>query len=316
MVVKILRVLIFSKIFFFIFSLFFVTFLWFFNLITFNSLRRFFYFSLDEKVLFSLLGFSFDYISLFFIIIVSVVTCLVFLYSEVYIELYNNKKFFFLTLLFFFFIRFLSLGRGAINIIIGWDGLGISSLLLIIFYPNKITFFNSLLTFFFNRLGDLIFITFFCFFLIDYRSFFFFSNVRNFYIIFVFFLCLLTKRAQFPFSSWLPAAMSAPTPISAIVHSSTLVTAGILLFFKFYSFFMGSRIFLFLMIFSLITFILGGFLGTIELDLKKIVAFSTIRQIRIILFFIVTRISLAFFHTFGHALFKTLLFCSCGILFL
>lgn len=246
---------------------------------------------------------------------VRVVTCLVFAYSEIYIEHYDNKKFFFLTILFFSFIRFLSVRRRVLCCMIGWDGLGMSSLFLIIFYPNKITLFNSFLTFFFNRVGDLFFLIFFCFFLSSFRNFFFFSNINYFILGLIFFFCLLTKRAQFPFSSWLPAAMSAPTPISAIVHSSTLVTAGILLFLKFNYFFSYLRLIPLLLLLRVRTFLLGGLIGVAEIDLKKIVAFSTIRQIRIILFFLPLILSISLFHTFGHALFKTLLFCGCGILF-
>lgn len=111
--------------------------------------------------------------------------------------------------------------------------------------------------------------------------------------------------------------MSAPTPISAMVHSSTLVTAGIFIFFKFFYFFEEFGVFSFLLFFRIITFLLGGFLGCMEVDLKKIVAFSTIRQVRMILFFLSLKLfSLGYLHIFGHAIFKTLLFCSCGLIFL
>lgn len=316
MVVKILRVLIFSKISLFIFFLFFFRFLYIFSIPFYSGWGRFFYFSLEEKTLPSFFGVSLDFVRIVFISMVSLVTCLVFLYSEVYIEFYNNKKFFFLTLLFFFFMVILSSGRRVMNSMIGWDGLGVSSLLLIIFYPNKITLFNSFITFFFNRLGDILFLVFFCYFITDYRTFFFFRKGTSFFLCLLFFFCLITKSAQIPFSSWLPAAISAPTPISAMVHSSTLVTAGIFLILKFYRFFYEFNIFSILLVFRIRTFIIGGLFGTIELDLKKIVAFSTIRQIRIILFFLCTKPLLALFHTFGHAFFKTLLFCRCGLIFL
>lgn len=194
--------------------------------------------------------------------------------------------------------------------------MGISSLFLIMFYPNKITFFNSFITFFFNRLGDIFFLIFFCFFLENYSLFYYLNNFNFFIVMFFFFLSLITKRAQLPFSSWLPAAMSAPTPISAIVHSSTLVTAGILVLFKFFNYFNSQGLIFFLLILRFLTFILGGRLANLEKDLKKIVAFSTIRQISIILFFLcLSLFSLAFLHTLGHALFKTLLFCRCGAIF-
>lgn len=288
-----------------------------FNHYTFYSLSSFFSFSLGDKILPFLLNLRWDLPSFIFVRIVCFVTTLVFLYSEVYIELYNNKKFFFITLSFFLSMSVLSTRGGLINLIIGWDGLGISSLFLIIFYPNKITFFNSFMTFFFNRLGDVLFLIFFCFSISRYRAFFHLNEIRLFWVSFLFFLCLLTKRAQFPFSSWLPAAMSAPTPISAIVHSSTLVTAGIFIFFKFFYIFCEFGIFYCVLVIRAATFIMGGVLGSLEWDLKKIVAFSTMRQVSIILFFISTNsCSIAFCHTFFHALFKTLLFCGCGVVFI
>lgn len=164
---KIWRILVFSKISLLIFLIFFFFFLMLLNFSFFLSGSRFFSFSLRDKILSLFFSVSFDFISFVFIRIVFLVTRLVFLYSEAYMETYHNKKFFFLTLLFFLFIRFLACRGSLINVIIGWDGLGISSLFLIIFYPNKITFFNSFLTFFFNRLGDVFFLIFFLFFFIS-----------------------------------------------------------------------------------------------------------------------------------------------------
>lgn len=312
---KIIKVLIFKKGFFFIFLFSFSFLLLLVNHKFYYGISNYFVFSFEEKIIAFDSNFVLDKTSHIFCLIVILVTRLVLLYSEVYIETYKNKKFFVFTLLFFFFMFFISFRGRLMNLMIGWDGLGISSLFLIIFYPNKITFFNSFLTFFFNRLGDVLFLSFFCYFLINYRLFFHFIDYRVF--LFLFFLCLLTKRAQIPFSSWLPAAISAPTPISAMVHSSTLVTAGIFVFFKVYYIFETSGIFYYLFLVSSFTFLLGGFLGCLELDLKKIVAFSTIRQIRMILFFIsATLYSLAYIHIFNHAIFKTLLFCGCGLIFL
>lgn len=260
--------------------------------------------------------FTFDKISLIFLYIVLVVTSLVSLYSEHYMDGYNNKKFLIIMLLFFGFIRILSSGRDFLTFIIGWDGLGISSLFLIIFYPNKVTLFNSFITLSFNRLGDVFLILFFCLLFPRSPTFFFVLEEYWRFTMFIILLCLLTKRAQIPFSRWLPAAMSAPTPISAIVHSSTLVTAGILVFFKTTFYFQTWDFVFILTCISGVRFLIGGVIGRVEKDLKKVVAFSTIRQVRIIiLFFSLGFIGLALSHTFCHALFKTLLFCGCGVIF-
>jgi NADH-ubiquinone oxidoreductase chain 5 len=96
------------------------------------------------------------------------------------------------------------------------------------------------------------------------------------------FLGRITKRAQVPFSAWLPAAIAAPTPVSSLVHSSTLVTAGVFVLIRYhYVFFYTGWVFLF---FSLGTMVLAGFCACIEEDYKKVIAMSTLRQLGIMLF--------------------------------
>lgn len=168
-------------------------------------------------------------------LIVTAVTSVVVLYSGVYIEHYNNKKFLSLLFLFFRSMALLSMSDSLLVAIVGWDGLGISSIFLIIFYPNNRTLYNSLLTMFFNRLGDVVLILVLCHFLGGFGFFYFLggqSSNWSLYFLGAVLICGFSKRAQFPLSRWLPAAISAPTPISAIVHSSTLVTAGIFLLNK------------------------------------------------------------------------------------
>ncbi len=124
----------------------------------------------------------------------------------------------------------------------------------------------------------------------------------------------MTKRAQIPFSSWLPAAIAAPTPVSALVHSSTLVTAGVFLLIRFYPFLHSIKMFnTAILIIAVCTMLIAGLRATTECDMKKIIALSTLRQLGII----ITRIGLnaprlAFFHILTHALFKALLFICAG----
>jgi NADH-ubiquinone oxidoreductase chain 5 len=126
-------------------------------------------------------------------------------------------------------------------------------------------------------------------------------------------LACLTRRAQFPFSRWLPAAMAAPTPVSSLVHSSTLVTAGVYLLIRFNKFLTGGIFFL-LMNLSLLTILLSGFGALYENDLKKIIAFSTIGQLSFIIFSIAIGSSyLGFIHLLIHAVFKSLLFLCSGV---
>lgn len=123
----------------------------------------------------------------------------------------------------------------------------------------------------------------------------------------------ITKRAQIPFSAWLPAAMAAPTPVSALVHSSTLVTAGVYLLIRFNYVirmrgYRGAVLFL-----GLITITMAGGSALIELDIKKIIALSTLSQLGVIFFSLgLCQPFLAFFHLVSHAYFKAILFIAAG----
>jgi NADH-ubiquinone oxidoreductase chain 5 len=126
-------------------------------------------------------------------------------------------------------------------------------------------------------------------------------------------IAFITKRAQVPYSSWLPAAMAAPTPVSSLVHSSTLVTAGVFLLirFKLLVFFFSFILFLI----SLITLLLAGLMANYEWDIKKLIAFSTLSQLGfIIISFSIGIVLFTFFHLLTHALFKASLFIRSGVM--
>lgn len=127
----------------------------------------------------------------------------------------------------------------------------------------------------------------------------------------------MTKRAQMPFSYWLPAAIRAPTPVSALVHSSTLVTAGVYLLVRLLDRVggveVGRLVSQLLLVVSLVTVIMSGLGACFEVDLKKVVALSTLSQLGMIVLSLGMGLyGLAFFHLVTHALFKALLFLSVG----
>ena len=126
----------------------------------------------------------------------------------------------------------------------------------------------------------------------------------------------ITKSAQIPFSSWLPAAIAAPTPVSALVHSSTLVTAGVFLLFRFYPFLRGYSGFCnILLYFATLTSLIAGIRAIVECDIKKIIALSTLRQLGVIIVALgLGSAFYAYFHLVTHALFKALLFICAGVL--
>jgi NADH-ubiquinone oxidoreductase chain 5 len=129
----------------------------------------------------------------------------------------------------------------------------------------------------------------------------------------VLFFAGITKRAQFPFRSWLPQAIAAPTPTSALVHSRTLVTAGIYLFIKYNFFMIKIVILLVLFIFGFITICVSGVVSLVEKDSKKVIALRTLNQLG----FIVSTLGmgnkfLTFFHLITHAFFKRCIFLQIG----
>jgi len=152
-----------------------------------------------------------------------------------------------------------------------------------------------------NRIGDVFFLLFFG--LACYGS-----STPLCLFTFALLVVSFTKSAQVPFSSWLPAAMLAPTPVSALVHSSTLVTAGVYLLFRFYP--LGSNMLLFVGIF---TTLMAGYSAFYECDTKKIVALSTLSQLGLIVSSLGLGVrSFCFAHLNIHASFKALLFLSAG----
>ena len=127
-------------------------------------------------------------------------------------------------------------------------------------------------------------------------------------------LAAITKRAQIPFSAWLPAAMAAPTPVSALVQSSTLVTAGVYLLVRFRTAIEVSITQTVLLLLSRLTIFIAGLGANFEYDLKKIIALSTLRQLGVIIRILsLGNANLAFFHLLRHALFKALLFICAGV---
>lgn len=166
-----------------------------------------------------------------------------------------------------------------------------------------------------NRLGDSFFIVSLVLLSFSYPSFDFFSfHSVSFILILFLLLSFCTKRAIFPFSSWLPAAIAAPTPISALVHSSTLVAAGLFLIMRHsYLIYQSSDLVARLLVLCIFTSFYAGLNSLFEVDMKKLIALSTLSHLGFIgLAFSTGLLRLAFFHMLVHALFKSLLFMCMG----
>lgn len=262
----------------------------------------------------------FDWIRLLFISFVLFISALVIYYRKDYIrgDIFINR-FIILVLLFVFSIIIIILRPNLIRILLGWDGLGLVSYLLVIYYQNVKSYNAGIITALSNRIGDVALLISIAW-ILNYGSWnflFYLDFMKRDYQIMVIcvivILAAITKSAQIPFSSWLPAAMAAPTPVSALVHSSTLVTAGVYLLIRFSSLFTETNLGKFLLLISGITIFIAGLGANFEFDLKKIIALSTLSQLGLMIRILAIGFyKLAFFHLLTHALFKALLFMCAG----
>ena len=264
--------------------------------------------------------FLFDWISLIFISFVLLISSLVIFYRNQYIEEdYNINRFILLVLIFVISIIMLIIRPNLIRILLGWDGLGLVSYCLVIYFQNVKSYNAGILTALSNRIGDVALLLAIAW-ILNYGSWnyiFYLDIIKNNIEIIIIgglvILAAITKSAQIPFSSWLPAAIAAPTPVSALVHSSTLVTAGVYLLIRFNDVLINWWIAQFLLLVSGLTIFIAGLGANFEFDLKKIIALSTLRQLGLIISILsIGFYKLAFFHLLTHALFKALLFICAG----
>nr|YP_010378547.1 NADH dehydrogenase subunit 5 [Hestinalis nama]QYC94743.1 NADH dehydrogenase subunit 5 [Hestinalis nama]WGL40182.1 NADH dehydrogenase subunit 5 [Hestinalis nama] len=263
-----------------------------------------------------------DWMSLLFMMFVSLISSSVVYYSKSYMssEL-NLNRFIILVLMFVFSMILLIISPNMISIFLGWDGLGLVSYCLIIFYQNMKSFNAGMLTALSNRIGDVMILLLISW-MLNYGSWnyiFYMDFMKNDYsmsvVSLLVILAAMTKSAQIPFSSWLPAAMAAPTPVSALVHSSTLVTAGVYLLIRFNDLLVDLIFLKMLLLLSGLTMFMAGVCANYEYDLKKIIALSTLSQLGLMMSILSMGFSnLAFFHLLTHAMFKALLFMCAGVI--
>nr|APX40012.1 NADH dehydrogenase subunit 5 [Lachnaia pubescens] len=280
-----------------------------FNLLSFNS----------SSVVMTIL---LDWMSLVFMSFVCFISGSVIFYSEEYMSGdLNLNRFILLVVMFVLSMILLIISPNLISILLGWDGLGLVSYCLVIYYQNVKSYNAGMLTALTNRVGDVALLmaiawmfnfgSWTYYFYLESCASDFTMSVVSWLVV----LAALTKSAQIPFSSWLPAAMAAPTPVSSLVHSSTLVTAGVYLLIRFNYCFSGG-LFYFLLFLSSVTMFMSGLGANFEYDLKKIIALSTLSQLGLMMSILALGdYKLAFFHLLTHALFKALLFmCAGGII--
>nr|UAV89245.1 NADH dehydrogenase subunit 5 [Trithemis aurora] len=263
-----------------------------------------------------------DWMSLIFMGFVLFISSMVIFYSHNYMEGDPYiSRFILLVLMFVFSMMLLIISPNMISILLGWDGLGLISYLLVIYYQNFKSYSAGMLTVLSNRLGDVAFLLGIAW-MLNYGSWnyvfylnYIFNDYEGFMISLLMLFAAMTKSAQIPFSSWLPAAMAAPTPVSSLVHSSTLVTAGVYLMIRFNSLIMYTDVSKYLLLIGGMTMFMSGMGANYEFDLKKIIALSTLSQLGLMMSILsMGYANLAFFHLLTHALFKALLFMCAGVI--
>nr|ATL17005.1 NADH dehydrogenase subunit 5 [Parnassius nomion] len=313
-----------------------ICFISFFFLFFFSMMNFFFmiYFIMENLVLFlewEIISFNsmnivmsiiLDWMSLLFMMFVLMISSSVIYYSKSYMSSEMNlNRFIILVLLFVFSMILLIISPNMISIFLGWDGLGLVSYCLVIYYQNIKSYNAGMLTALSNRIGDVMILMVISW-MMNYGSWnyiFYLNFMNNDYsmkiIGILVIIAAMTKSAQIPFSSWLPAAMAAPTPVSALVHSSTLVTAGVYLLIRFNMLLIDMFFYKLLLLLSGLTMFMAGISANYEFDLKKIIALSTLSQLGLMMSILSMGLpELAFFHLLTHAMFKALLFMCAGVI--
>jgi len=272
-------------------------------------------------------NFIIDYLSIIMFLIILFVSFCVQCFSIGYMDNDPHQVRFFGYLSFFsFFMMLLVCSYNFLQIFLGWEGVGIVSYLLINFWFSRIEANKSammaLLT---NKIGDVAFILSMMFFFSVYGSLdlsvifaqqncIHFQNFNSFFGCIFLSIAALVKSSQIPFHFWLPEAMEGPTPVSALLHAATMVTAGVFLLVR-CSFLFDNQfeILMWISFIGGITSLLGSITAFFQNDLKKIVAYSTTSQLGYMF------VSCGFFgfdaciyHLMNHAAFKALLFLSAG----
>jgi NADH-quinone oxidoreductase subunit L len=266
-----------------------------------------------------------DRLSVWMMLIITGVGFLIHLYSIGY--MHDDEgfyKFFAYLNLFIFSMLVLVLGSNYVILFFGWEGVGLCSYLLIGFwYKNKEYGYAARKAFVMNRIGDLglligIFILFNTFGTTEYKAVFAGAAGINKSTIEI--ICILLfvgavgKSAQIPLFTWLPDAMAGPTPVSALIHAATMVTAGIYLVARSGALYINAEIASSIVLFiGLATAVVAGTIGLKQNDIKKVLAYSTVSQLGYMFVALgVGAYSTALFHVTTHAFFKALLFLGSG----
>ena len=280
-------------------------------------------------------GFLIDRLTVTMMLVVTSVSLMVHIYTIGYMrEDPGYQRFFSYISLFTFSMLMLVMSNNFMQLFFGWEAVGLVSYLLIGFWYDRPTaIYANLKAFLVNRVGDFGFLlgialVLMVFGTLDYAAVF--ANAARHAqdiapipgmsvnmltaICILLFIGAMGKSAQFPLHVWLPDSMEGPTPISALIHAATMVTAGIFMVARMSPLFeLSDTALSFVMIIGAITALFMGFLGIIQNDIKRVVAYSTLSQLGYMTVALgASAYSVAIFHLMTHAFFKALLFLGAG----
>jgi NADH-ubiquinone oxidoreductase chain 5 len=270
-------------------------------------------------------GFHFDSLTVSMLIPVLTVSSLVHIYSIGYMSHDpHNQRFFSYLSLFTFMMIILVTANNFLLMFVGWEGVGICSYLLVCFWFTRIAANQSSLSAFLtNRVGDCfltigMFAILWSFGNIDYSTVFSLAPYINEKVITIIGICLLigamAKSSQVGLHVWLPMAMEGPTPVSALIHAATMVTAGVYLLMRTsplieYS----STVLMLCLCLGAVTTVFSSLIGLFQQDIKKVIAYSTMSQLGMMVIAVgLSCYNIALFHLINHAFYKGLLFLGAG----
>lgn len=280
---------------------------------------------IDSESLDVLWDFHFDSLTISMLIPVLIVSSLVHIYSIGYMSQDpHNQRFFSYLSLFTFMMIILVTANNFLLMFVGWEGVGICSYLLVSFWFTRIAANQSSVSAFLtNRVGDC-FLTIGMFALlwsfgnIDYSTIFSLAPFINENIVTIIGICLIigamAKSSQVGLHVWLPMAMEGPTPVSALIHAATMVTAGVYLLMRASPLIEYSSTVLIISLWlGAITTVFSSLIGLFQEDIKKVIAYSTMSQLGMMVIAIgLSSYNIALFHLINHAFYKGLLFLGAG----